>query len=96
MEGVSETSPAFSPLRLVSMCHVGIFTVAPDAMVTVNEVLPLKPFSEAEIVVEPEAKALASPELLIVAMAVFATVQVAEELTFAVEPLLYVAVAVNC
>lgn len=63
---------------------------------TVNVAFPLTPFSEAVIVVEPEATAVASPLALIVATVVVPDVQVAVELRFFVEPSLYVPVAVNC
>jgi hypothetical protein len=62
----------------------------------VSVAIPLMPFSAAVTVVEPAATAEASPDELIVAIAVFAAVQLAVVVTFAVEPSLYVAVAVNC
>jgi hypothetical protein len=64
---------------------MGIFTPVPEAIVTVNELLPDTPPCVAETVVVPEATALASPELSIVATAIFATAQVAVVLMFAVE-----------
>jgi hypothetical protein len=64
--------------------------------VTVSTAFPAIPFSEAVICVEPEAAAVASPLELIVATAVFAVLQVAVVVTFAVDLSLYVAVAVNC
>jgi hypothetical protein len=53
-------------------------------MVTVNEALPFTPPCEADTVVVPEATALATPELLIVATSLFATLQLAVVLMFAV------------
>ena len=70
--------------------------VAIVAACTVRFAVPLMPLIAAVTVVEPAATAEASPEELIVTIAVFATVQVADEVTFAVDPSLYVAVAVNC
>jgi hypothetical protein len=66
------------------------------AAVTVRVAVPLTPPCEAVIVDEPVATAVASPTELIVAAALLPDVQVAVEVTFAVEPSLYVAVAVNC
>jgi hypothetical protein len=63
--------------------------------VTVSVALPLIPLSEAVIVVDPADTPIASPLELTVAVAELATLQLAEEMT-AVEPSLYVAVAVNC
>jgi hypothetical protein len=65
-------------------------------MVTVNGAVPLTPLCEAVTVVDPEAIAVASPELLIDATVVFVTAQLAVEVTSFVDPSLYVAVAVNC
>ena len=53
-------------------------------MVTVNEALPFTPPCEADTVVVPEATALATPVLLIVATSLFATLQLAVVLMFAV------------
>jgi hypothetical protein len=50
----------------------------------------------AVIFVEPAAIAFAMPDGLIVAIAAFASVQFADAVTSAVEPSLYVPVAVNC
>jgi hypothetical protein len=63
---------------------------------TLSVAVPLIPLSEAVIVAEPEATALAIPLESIVATAVVADVQVALELMSAVELSLYFAVAVNC
>ncbi len=65
-------------------------------VVTVSVAVPLTPLTAAVTIVEPAATAVASPVELTVATAVFAAVQLAVELIFAVEPSLYVAVAVNC
>jgi hypothetical protein len=51
---------------------------------------------EAVTVVDPAAEAVATPAPLTDAIEPEATLHVAVELTFAVEPSLYVAVAVNC
>jgi hypothetical protein len=63
---------------------------------TVSVAVPLTPLRVAVMALEPAATAVASPEELIVATAVFAEVQVAVVPTFPVEPSLYVAIAVNC
>jgi hypothetical protein len=70
--------------------------VFPAFAVTFSMVVPFLPLIEAPTVVEPAAMPVARPLELIVAIAEFAAVQFAEEVTFAVEPSLYVAVAVNC
>jgi hypothetical protein len=63
---------------------------------TVSVAIPAMPLTEAVMVVEPAAIAVASPAELIVATAAFAAVQLAIAVTLAVEPSLYVAIAVNC
>jgi hypothetical protein len=63
---------------------------------TVRVEFPVIPFSEAVMIVEPEATAVASPVELIVATAALAAVQLAVAVTSAVEPSLYFAVAPNC
>jgi hypothetical protein len=65
-------------------------------MVTLNGTFPLTPFNAAVTLVDPDATAVASPELSIVATAGLATVHDAVEVTFAVVLLAYVAVAMNC
>lgn len=70
-------------------------SVSADA-VTARDALPETLLSAAVTVVEPVATGEAMPDALTVAMAEFATAQVAAEVTLAVEPSLYVAVAVNC
>jgi hypothetical protein len=62
---------------------------------TLRVAVPLTPPSDAVSVVEPAATPVARPAELIVATAEVATVQLADGVTFAVEPSLYVAVAVN-
>jgi hypothetical protein len=62
---------------------------------TLSVVVALTPLSEAVTVVEPAATPVARPAELIVATAAFAADQLADAVTFAVEPSLYVAVAVN-
>jgi hypothetical protein len=54
------------------------------------------PSRVAVAVVEPAATAFASPDGLMVATFESASVQVADAVTFAVEPSLYVAMALNC
>ncbi|MGA8273270.1 MAG: hypothetical protein WB919_17030 [Candidatus Sulfotelmatobacter sp.] len=76
----------------VTAMDVTVFATAD----TVKVEFPLTPLSEAVIVVEPEATAFAMPLELTVATAGVAAVQLALEVTFAVELSLYVAVAVNC
>ena len=66
------------------------------AFATVSVAVPLMPLRVAVTAVEPAATAVAIPEELIVATAVFAEAQFAVVLIFAVEPSVYVAVAVNC
>lgn len=63
---------------------------------TVSVALPLTLPTAAVIVVEPAATAFAMPDVLIVATAVFASDQLADAVTSAVDPSLYVPVAVNC
>ena len=63
---------------------------------TFSVALPLTPLSVAVTVVEPAAIAFTSPVEVTVATVWLAAVHVTDELTFAVEPSLYVAVAVNC
>jgi hypothetical protein len=63
---------------------------------TASAAFPLIPFSEAVMVVEPEATAVASPVEPIVATAALAAVQLAVAVTSPVEPSLYFAVALNC
>jgi hypothetical protein len=77
----------------VTAMEVIVFVVA---AVTVSIAVPLTPLREAVIVLEPAATAVASPDVLIVAAALLEDVQVAVDVTFAVELSLYVAVAVNC
>jgi hypothetical protein len=62
-----------------------MFTPDAVAVVTVRVALPLTPPSAAVIVVDPEATPVANPELSTVAIEVFAAVQSALELMFAVE-----------
>jgi hypothetical protein len=66
------------------------------AVETVIVAVALTPFNEAVTVVEPPATPVATPLELMVATAVSAMDHVACELTFPVEPSLYVPVAVNC
>jgi hypothetical protein len=65
-------------------------------VVTVSVALPLIPFSVAVTVVDPAPTHVANPPDPIVATAVFPIVHLAALVTTAVEPSLYVAVAVNC
>ncbi len=76
----------------VTATAVSVFVAA----VTVSLAVPLIPLSEAVTEVEPAATAVASPDMLIVAAELLEDVQLAVEVTFAVELSLYVAVAVNC
>jgi len=64
--------------------------------VTVAVVLPFTLLSVAEIVVVPPPCPVARPADEIVATELFDDPQVTLDVTFAVVPLLYVAVAVNC
>lgn len=70
--------------------------VVGGAVVTVAITLAVCPLKTAVMVVVPEAMPLARPVALIVATLVSDDDHVAEEVTFAVVPLLYCAVAVNC
>jgi uncharacterized membrane protein len=63
---------------------------------TFNVEVPLTPLSEAVTAVEPEATPVASPLEFTLASVGVATVQPAVALTSAVDPSLYVAVALNC
>ncbi len=71
---------------------VTVFTVVE----TFRLALPLTPLSAAVTVVEPAATAFTSPVEVMVATVWLAAVHVTDELTFTVDPSLYVAVAVNC
>ncbi|HUA91776.1 MAG TPA: hypothetical protein VL991_04370 [Terracidiphilus sp.] len=71
------------------------FTVT-GAAVTVRAAVPLTPFNDAEMVLEPAATPVATPAALTVATVEPEDAQVAVEVTLAVEPSLYEAVAVNC
>jgi len=85
--GVSDVSLALRPLRLLSTCQVVIFVPVPADSVTVIDAVPDSPDgSEALIVVEPAATAVAIPEEVMIATFAFASVQVAAEVTSAVEP----------
>jgi hypothetical protein len=53
--------------------------------VTFNDAVPLIPLSDAVMIVEPAAKAVANPTGLIVATAAFVLVQETVEVTFAVD-----------
>ena len=64
--------------------------------VTVRAAVPLTPLREAVIVAVPAATPVARPAAFTVAVATLELVQVAVDVTFAVELSLYVAVAVNC
>ncbi len=64
--------------------EVNVFTT--EGAVTVIRADPMMPFSEALIVAEPTASAVANPEGLTVAMAGAAEVQATVEVTSAVEP----------
>lgn len=63
---------------------------------TVNDVSPTAPPSDALMVTLPSATGLAKPVLVIVATVVALELQVAEAVTFPIVPSEYVAVAVNC
>jgi hypothetical protein len=86
LDGVSDASLAFNPLRLVSACHVGIFTPVPAASVTLAAALPVAPLSAAMTELVPDATPVASPDEVIVATDVFPIDQAAVEVMFAVEP----------
>lgn len=66
------------------------------AAVTVSAAVPAVPLRDAVIVDEPAAAAVTMPPALMLATEVLELVQVAVEVTSAVKPVLYVAVAVNC
>ncbi|HZP04488.1 MAG TPA: hypothetical protein VFB43_06275 [Terracidiphilus sp.] len=70
------------------------FTVT-AAAVTLSPAVPFMPFNDAVMVLEPAATPVARPDALIVATAGLEDVHVADEVTFAVEPSLNDAVAVN-
>jgi hypothetical protein len=71
---------------------VRVFAAAAMVRVALPLILPMV----AITVVDPAATAFAMPDGLIVATAAFASVQVAVAVTSAVDPSLYVPVAVNC
>jgi hypothetical protein len=62
-----------------------VFDVAVTISVPVPFTVPLTPFTDAVIVLEPAATPVASPAALIVATEVLELLHVAVELTFAVE-----------
>ena len=66
------------------------------APATVSVALPVMVSRLAVTVVEPAATAVASPDEVMVATFAFVSVQLAVVVTSAVEPSLYVAIAVNC
>jgi hypothetical protein len=65
-------------------------------VVTVRTAVPFTLLSEAVMLLDPAATPVARPAALMVAVAVLELVQVADDVMFAVEPSLYVPVAVNC
>jgi hypothetical protein len=71
-------------------------SVLVDPPVTLRVVVPLTPIIAALTAVDPAATPVAMPLAFTVAIELLAAAQVAAELMFAVEPSLYVAVAVNC
>jgi hypothetical protein len=76
---------------MAKLAPLGVTAIAVTvvaAVVTVNAAGPLMPLSEAVIVVDPAATPVASPPLLIVALAVLEDVQVTVEVITAVVPLL--------
>jgi len=84
---------------VVTLAEAGVTAIdfrVGTAIATVSVAVPLTPLRVAVITLEPAATAVAIPDELIVATTVFADVQIAVVLTFAVEASLYVAVAVNC
>lgn len=60
--------------------------VSVGAAVTVRVALPLTPFTVAVMLAVPTATAVASPDVLTVATEVLEELQVADEVTEAVEP----------
>ena len=74
----------------------GVIAMDATCGVTVSDEVPLIPPMAAVITLEPVATAVARPLELMVATDVVAEVQVTVELTFPVEPSLYLAVALNC
>jgi hypothetical protein len=56
------------------------------AAVTLNAAVPLMPLSEAVMVLEPGVAPVAKPDAFIVATAAVEVVQVAVDVTFAVDP----------
>ncbi len=88
-------SCSVAPAEILSVAGETVIAVTVFA-VTVSIALPLTPFDDAVMLVEPAATPVASPVPFIVATAALAAVQLTVELTFAVVPSLYFDVAVNC
>jgi hypothetical protein len=78
------------------LAGVGVIEIVDRVGVTVRDAIPLTPLRDAVIVVEPAATAVARPEVFTVATAVFELVQLTLPVRSAVEPSLYLPVAVNC
>ena len=74
--------------RAASTATLGLagVTAMDVTLATVSAAVELKPLSEAEIVLEPAATPVARPAALIVATVGVEDIQVAREVTFAVEP----------
>jgi hypothetical protein len=86
-----------APAARVAAGGVTVMDVTVSAgAATTRAAVPLTPFNDAVIVLEPAATPVAKPVVLTVATAGLEDVQVADEVMFAVEPSLYEAVAVSC
>jgi hypothetical protein len=72
--------------KLAEFGVTAIEVMADETEVTASSAVPLTPFNEAVIVVDPAATAVARPAALMVACPVLELDHVAVEVTFAVEP----------
>jgi hypothetical protein len=78
------------------LAGLGVIEIVVRVGVTVRVAVPLTPLRDAATVVAPAATALARPEAFMVATEVFELAQLTLPVRSAVEPSLYLPIAVNC
>ncbi|MGC1374076.1 MAG: hypothetical protein WA824_18215, partial [Candidatus Sulfotelmatobacter sp.] len=88
-------APMFT-LAVGGVTEIDVSVFVTVTVSTLRVALPVVPLSEAVTLVDPAATPVSTPLALIVAIDGLPTAQVTVELTLAVEPSLYFAVAVNC
>jgi hypothetical protein len=86
LAGDSDPSFGFNPLRCASKCHMTTFAPPLTVAVTLSDAFPLIPLRDAVTIVEPAVTPVAMPLELVVATDEDTTIQLAVELTSAVEP----------